>query len=164
MLDFLKRKKATPREFTEALLHCVEVGPEEQKLLFEGLNSDTERQHVLDEAVYLKIFTIDYVVHIEFGNTPEKNTILDEFYDLVETGMKDFGNYPVLMKRLPVYEAAARERKENVVHNMGLAFAKCCGKKSLIVAYEGGVIFALFFKMISDLVRKWRKRTKIILD
>jgi hypothetical protein len=164
MLDLLKRKKATPREFAEALLHCVKVTPEEDKFLFEGLNSDAERQRVLNEAIYLQIFTIDYVVFTEFGNTVEKKVILDEFFDLVEAGMKDPNNYRVLMERIPVYEAAVKKRSDNIVQNVGLVFAKCCGKKDIIVATDGGVLFALFFKMVSDLVRKWRKRTKIVLE
>lgn len=156
--------EATPLEVAKALLYFGPGTEEARASAMEGLTADCDRESVMGEIFFLRIFAVDFTLSMALGNnSPEKNEILDIYYAFLQEMSKEhITGDEVFMKelkhRLNIYtEAVKTPHPEGPAWTVGEAFSELCGSRmNIVVIMLGSIIFGTTSKSVSDTVNSIR--------
>lgn len=126
---------------------------------------------LLFEYCCLIIFTVDFAVYQELGNTDKKNEILDSFYESIEAWSKENASryphmYDEIQLRLSDYTSSLKNAASDIVDKLGpgwllgKVFAKYCKIENdpakTKIAMIGGTIFTEYLLTIINMLCSYR--------
>jgi hypothetical protein len=126
------------------------------------INSQEEKNQILSAIMMLQVFATDYAVTLTLGKgSPEKNAVLDHFYnDLKKITTRTTAGltfYDALKEVLLIYTTALQTpHEQGPFYNIGKEFADLCGKKyDPATTFLGSTLFTHTVDTVSKMLKKF---------
>lgn len=154
------KEKVTPLELAEALLRFG-PGPKESAVsMMKSFPASIDREYLLDEILYLRVFTVCFAVSMTLDNTPVKEEVLNFYYGFLwKMSKESISGVEVFKKglenRLLKYtEAVKRPHPNGPGWTVGKTFSDLCGGgMNIKVIMLGSAMFVPAYKGVSDIVK-----------
>lgn len=156
---FQRKQKATSQQTAVELIKFTQSCTDAYISGTFSIPEGVDRQTFVDEMFYLSVFSVDFSVYNAYGDTPEKQCILDEYYSLLAKTIRKELLGSELKARLFSYTRAVKTPHTNGPHWMiGKTFSELCKEDMNVeVITRGSVVFGTTVANISDFLNKIKK-------
>jgi len=149
-----QQRSLTPRSVANALTWVVHGSEENNAVEMRALEyAGVDRRTAWNEALSLRVFTVNFAIAMSLDNVKKKEAVLDRFYKNL---MSAFGEnseiWEILQSRLGAYSEAVKTLPTSVrASSVGKTFAALCGSaESAITIDIGSAIFDNNYKLVSE--------------